>query len=402
MQLSCPICGSQCNPNLVSQQPVRATIGKTDLWESLHLYAVQSWQDAERAQEFFVSWQAEVRSQLSGCGCWEKWSKLCEAHPPDFASAEAFFFWSYARHNDVNELLGKPWFSFEDAQRRYRFCAESLVTWDDLTADTAQLAQLIMHDHPDVSGVAGVPRSGMRTATDIALRLGVPLYAACPTQGLIAMPSGLRLRDVDVHGSMRAMADGPTVLVEDSTCSGYSLQEIRSHPALSKLPAYAVYAAVPGRAQLDGYAVALDLPHWFEWNLWNNGQILRDYRVGIDWDGILNEDCPPEFDDDGPKYIRWMNSVRPIRTPTRYTVPYIITGRREVYRSYCEQWLENYGIQYDKLIMYPRSFEERNRDVAIWKAEQISSRGCRLYVESDPHQANLIRHKCDAKVLCPT
>ena len=36
-------------------------------------------------------------------------------------------------------------------------------------------AQLIIHQHPDLAGVAGVPRSGTRAASDIALRFGVPL-----------------------------------------------------------------------------------------------------------------------------------------------------------------------------------------------------------------------------------
>ena len=85
----------------------------------------------------------------------------------------------------------------------------------------------------DVSGIAGSPLSGMRAATDIALRLGVTLYAASPQDGLVELSKGMRLRGVGLHGKMHPIPDGPVVLVEDSTCSGTSLGELQSHPDLA-------------------------------------------------------------------------------------------------------------------------------------------------------------------------
>lgn len=372
------------------------------LWDELHHYPISRWSGPEDAREFFRQWQAKARSVLgSSCGCWSSWCRMVFENPIDVTSSCAMFLWAWERHNQVNAKLGKPWLPLEHARRRYR-SSHSFVSWDDLTKDAELLAQRILVDHPDLAGVAGSPRSGMRAATDISLRLGVRLYAASPEDGLVHLGHGARMSGGHPHGEMIPIPDGPVVIVEDSVCSGTSARRLRSHADLASLPLYAVYAASPGRDQIDGFSVMLDLPHWFEWNIWNNGHLFGvDSRTGIDWDGVLNEDCPLAFDDDGPRYVRWIRSVLPCRTPVRYRVPFIITGRREVYRGYCEEWLRRHCIECGELVMYPHSFEQRKKDVAYWKAEQVRRLGCKLFIESDPNQAAIIRVLCpEVGVLC--
>lgn len=375
----------------------------SDAWDELHHYAVARWSGSEDARLFYAGWEDRLRRILGCSFCVQEWRRITRRFRPDFSSCCAMFGWSWKAHNEVNRRLGKRIFPLEEARRRYRTCADgSLVTWDDFTRDTEVLAARIIQDHPRLSGVAGCPRSGMRAATDIALRLGVNLYAADDQRGLVPLSGGLRMRGVDgLHGPMAEIGDGPVVLVEDSVCSGTSLQRMRGHPQMSSIPAYAVYAASPGRSMLSGFAVMLDLPHWFEWNIWHNGVILRG-DFGTDWDGVLNDDCPAEFDDDGPLYRRWLRSVPPKRIPNRYKIPWIITGRREPYREICVEWLDRYGIQYGELIMYPHSFEQRKKDVAAWKAKQIDRLKCAIFVESDPGQAAILRVFCrpEVHILC--
>lgn len=181
------------------------------------------------------------------------------------------------------------------------------------------------------------------------------------------------------------------------------MNELRSNPELAWLPTYAVYGASSGKDKVDGYAVHHELPHWFEWNLWNNGQILRDFNTAIDWDGVLNPDCRPDDDDDGQRYTTWLKNVKPIRTPRSYKVPCIITARRETYRDIAEAWLARYKINYGRLIMFPGSLEERSRTcIRSWKAEQASQVGARMFIESDSEQAKIIAASAiDCRVLCP-
>lgn len=266
---------------------------------------------------------------------------------------------------------------------------EHVISFDEWTRDTLTLSQLILANHPDVSGVAGCPRSGMRAACDVALRLGVPLYEATPA-GLRYVGGGSRIRTPEIHGERKSFL-GPIVIVDDSTCSGHAVNELRQVPELAELPVYVVYAASPGKSGLTGYVTHLELPHWFDWNLFNNGQILSQQNVGIDFDGVLCRDCLPADDDDGPRYVAWLASVLPIRMPRDFRVPFIVTARREAYRELTEEWLHRHRINYGELVMFQGTFEQRSiTDLGQWKAEQCERVGVGLFIESDYTQAKRI------------
>jgi uncharacterized HAD superfamily protein len=260
----------------------------------------------------------------------------------------------------------------------------AIITWDQFTQDTMKLSQIILENHPDVSGIAGVPRSGMRAACDISLRLGVPLYEITAA-GLRYMGGGSRIRVPSIHGK-RIEHGGKIIVVDDSSCTGRSAEEINTD-----LPFYVVYATNRGKQKITGCAVDLELPHLFDWNLLNNGYAFRTMNVGIDFDGVLCDDCPIDDNDDGPRYREWMATRKPIRTPRDYTVPFIITARREEYRDLTEEWLRRYRISYGQLVMYPGTFDERNRScMGTWKAEQCRRLNVGWFIESSYEQARVM------------
>jgi uncharacterized HAD superfamily protein len=300
----------------------------------------------------------------------------------DFENWKTFFRIPYENKYDIESFNKKYPYVYIKPES----LVEHLVSFEDWTNDTLLLSQIIINNHPNVSGIAGCPRSGMRCASEISLRLGVPLYEASYS-GLKYIGGGSRIRSTDIHGKRKNFS-GEVVIVDDSTCSGMAANELKKISEMSKLPFYVVYAASPGKDIVTGYAKHLELPHWFDWNILNNGQILKDHNVGIDFDGVLCLDCPIDCDDDGERYVNWMTSVKPVRFPRDYEIPFIITARREAYREITENWLNKYSINYKNLIMFPDSFNARSKtDIGQWKAEQCNRVGVGIFIESDYRQA---------------
>lgn len=358
------------------------------------------WQDVW-THLFYLSTIAELTEWESrfanpSCRCESFYRQWKTVNPP---TEPISFNWKYRLKSAVNEKLGKPNLSLEQARWLYRFTGERgpvhhMITREDLAEDTRHLARLIYARHPNVSGIAGVARSGMMPAVDIALMLGVDLYEAHP-DGCRLITGGVR-RTGTLHGHRR-VDDGPIVIVDDSTCSGHACKQL-SHLGH---PFYVVYAANDGKRVVDGYVVPLELPHHFEWNLLHNGIVMDKCNAAFDLDGVFAENCPIECDDDGPRYVDWMRRVQPMQWSIEYEVPCIITARRDVYREQTLDWLSRHGIRVRDLVMYPGAFAERSRtSIGRWKAEQAIARQRGIFVESDYSQAcEIARHHPTCQVI---
>jgi len=326
-----------------------------------------------------------------GCDCKDFFDSYLRANNPgETVDVE----WKWKLKSAVNAKLGKPNLSLEQAKWVHRFVGNRgpvhhLITREDLAEDTRHLARLIYQRHPNVAGIAGVARSGMAPAVDLALMLGVDLYEATP-DGCRLITGGVR-RTGTLHGDRR-QDHGPIVIVDDSTCSGYSCKQF----AHLKQPFYVVYAGGDGKRLVDGFAVPIELPHFFEWNLLHNGVILTQCKAAFDMDGVFCEDCPRDCDDDGPRYLDWMRRVKPLQWNIEYEVERIVTARREVYREQTLDWLKRHGIRVKELTMFPGTFAERSQtNIGAWKAEMICRKPCGLFVESDYLQA------CEISRLLP-
>lgn len=267
---------------------------------------------------------------------------------------------------------------------------QTWITWERMRKDVAEFASRIAA--MDVRAIAGVPRSGMVVASEIAVRLGLPLYSF-DSNGVSRLSTGLRLRG-------QQEKPGKLLVIEDSSASGASIIEVRNVVSDPSALFGAVYVTSGGVDNVDIYHRIVDLPHWFEWNLIGNRLMTGEGRIGIDFDGILCSDFTPHDDDDGPRYRKRMAQTPCIRHPGVAT-PTIITARLERYRSITEHWLDRHHIQYTKLIMGPWSTKEERSHVCIgaWKAGQCKASGVHLFVESDITQATVIAKQ--VACVCP-
>ena len=88
-----------------------------ELWKELHLRALSfaSGNDMSYLVDF-----AKRIPRLKGCRCQEEWVKIARDNPPNFRSKEEYFAWTVFVHNLVNEKLGKPTMTVEEAKKLYQ------------------------------------------------------------------------------------------------------------------------------------------------------------------------------------------------------------------------------------------------------------------------------------------
>lgn len=243
-----------------------------------------------------------------------------------------------------------------------------------------------------VSGVAGVPRSGMLAASAAAINLGVPLYEAS-LEGLRGITHGRRLENV--------RQEGRTVVLEDSLNTGRRFLQLKQKlgPAHIYASVFSTPHAVP---RADYVGVELALPHWFDWWLWGSRHLMMA-RIGIDFDGILCPDCPREKDTDDEVYDNWLATVEPIRHAKPYGVPVIISGRLEKYRQTTTEWLarNNQKVASVALGNWGSARERTGRGIVEHKAKMCRELKVSAFIESCPKQAQAIQEIAKIPVACP-
>ena len=244
----------------------------------------------------------------------------------------------------------------------------------------------------DIDLVVGVPRSGLLAASLLALHLNVPLT---DVEGLVAgriITSGMRCET-----DRKMLLSRLRVLVlDDSLLSGNQMAEVRRLIESADLSHDVLYAAVyitsEKRDAVDLFAEIVPPPRCFEWNLMHHNGILA--RTCVDIDGVLCRDPSKEENDDGPRYQEFIEGVPALVSPSE-EIGWLVTCRLEKYRSSTEAWLQQKGVRYRNLIMYPASdiaTRQRANDHGAWKAKVYSELDADLFVESDPMQAQQICH----------
>ena len=141
-------------------------------------------------------------------------------------------------------------------------------------------------------------------------------------------------------GSRHVDPSGKILVVDDTVMTGNSLRAINQ--LVKRELGDSIYASVycnPNATRKpDIWAVDLPWPHLLEWNIFNS---ILSPSLACDFDGILCRDCPPGSDDDGERYLNFINNAQPLYVPRRAPIPLIVT-RIEKYREPTEQWLRRH------------------------------------------------------------
>ncbi|MBN9121743.1 MAG: class I SAM-dependent methyltransferase, partial [Planctomycetes bacterium] len=261
-----------------------------------------------------------------------------------------------------------------------------------LIEDTAALMAKLP---PDIVGVAGVPRSGMGPAWQIATHLHLPLYQLTEEGRLDRLGHGSRGRILGFGPEK----EGRLLVVDDTVYGGAAMAKARA--AVAKLGRRAVFAAVYVRPEavgaVDVFGRHLPSPHLLEWNFCNNGPFaghaanpVYGRGVACDLDGIICHDAESGATPGTPHLL-----------PRTHPCRMIVTGRPERMRAETEVWLRRWGAKWEQLHMFPDGVELTTDSAARHKADHFGPSGMGFFVESDPKQAALIHRWTGKPVVCP-
>jgi len=263
-----------------------------------------------------------------------------------------------------------------------------------LIDDTRQLAGRLPSD---LSGVAGIPRSGMLPATYLATLLHLPLFELCREHGLRPLGHGLRLANAEQRV-------GPLLVIDDSVHGGQAMALARNALRRGQSQPFCLFAALYPRPEavgsVDLYARPVAAPHLFEWNLFNCNQTAT---FACDLDGILCQDWQGD-EERGEDYQQFLDHAPPQWLPRRSLIPLMVSARLERHRQATENWLRRHGVRVRELVMGPwTSVAERRAqfDAGQFKGQAYARSACRLFIESDVRQARAIFAATGKPVLCP-
>jgi len=254
----------------------------------------------------------------------------------------------------------------------------------------------------DVALIVGIPRSGMLIASLLALKLNLPLtdlYSFLRNDELYRGST----RNYKHQQLVKPWEAKKILLVDDSIASGRSMQKaVEQASAIYQgtVLTLAAFAQSNNRHQVDLFLEVVDQPRLFEWN------ILHHHFIScacLDIDGVLCVHPTPEENDDGPRYLHFLQHARPLFIPT-IEVAHLVTSRLEKYRGPTEAWLARHGVRYRKLHMLDLpSAEERCRlsmhapfKAQVYRSDPLAV----LFVESKQNQAVEIMRLADKPVFC--
>jgi uncharacterized HAD superfamily protein/adenine/guanine phosphoribosyltransferase-like PRPP-binding protein len=259
-----------------------------------------------------------------------------------------------------------------------------------------------LHTVPrDIELVVGIPRSGMIPAYMIGLF----------TNRLVVDLETFLANGQAGHGQTRAVgaklvepfAAKHILLVDDSLRTGDSMkrcvQRVRDAGFKGKVTTCAVIVVPEKGVEVDLFFREMPHPRIFEWNAFHHPQVANSC---FDLDGILCVDPTSHENDDGPRYLEFLRTARPLIIPTQ-RIGHIVSARLEKYRAQTEKWLADHDISYGQLhlIDLPSAAERRRLGShASHKAKIYKDTNAILFYESDLKQAREIAQLSGKPVLC--
>ncbi len=272
------------------------------------------------------------------------------------------------------------------------------VSIAQLSADIRAKLHLIPRD---IELVVGIPRSGMIPSYMIGLftnRLVVDL------ETFLSNGHAGHGRTREVGAKLVAPFEARHILlVDDSLRTGKSIKEcvrrIREAGFPGKVTTCAVIVVPERGTDVDLFFREMPHPRIFEWNAFHHPQIENSC---FDLDGILCVDPNSRENDDGPRYLEFLRTARPLIVPTQ-RIGHIVSARLEKYRAQTEQWLADHNVAYGQLhlIDLPSAAERRRLGThSSHKAQIYQQTNAILFYESDVKQAQEIARLSGKPVLC--
>ena len=272
------------------------------------------------------------------------------------------------------------------------------MNWKSINDLNKDIKRWIPKLPSDLDLIVGIPRSGLLVATLLALYLNLPLTdveGLC--EGRIFQAGRRCEHNIDLSKKCKVL------VVDDSVATGLQIQEVKAKIKRYRLPHQIYYGALYvtslGTRYVDFWYEIIDLPRIFEWNVMHHDILLKSC---VDLDGVLCRDPTEEENDDGPKYIKFIRTVKPLFIPSK-TIGYIVTTRLEKYRKETEEWLKRYGIKYNHLFMLNLPDKKTRQSLNIhakFKASIYKLTDTMLFIESSLSQAIEIVKLSGKPVLC--
>jgi len=285
------------------------------------------------------------------------------------------------------------------------------ISQEQLRLDTLRLIGQLP---AGITAVAGHARSGLLPATQVAMALHVPMFvirSSPPHRDVVPVGNGWRLD----AGAPRH--NGTLLIVDDNCMTGNSLTRLRpvAHQwarerGFEKTVEAVIYANPLAQFLPEMYVEPVAWPCYYEWNFFNS---TFSGGMALDFDGILCEDCPIEMDDDGPRYLEFLRTAKPLYLPKREPIPLIVTARLEKYRVETMAWLARHGLRVKQLVMLDvpdqsrRTWEtiiaHKSSHFSHWRRRRKPNLriGPPMFVESDDRQAQAIAERSGGLVICP-
>lgn len=271
-------------------------------------------------------------------------------------------------------------------------------TFDDMSSALTKKLNLVPRD---VDLIVGIPRSGLIPANILALHLNLPLT---DLDGLLSgrMLGKGRTRS---HTKQRVTVEEcrKVLVIDDSLWTGKTIDMAKQKIDEANIPQEIIYAAVyvteNTKDKIDLYFDICPFPRMFEWNFMHHGYLEN---ACIDVDGVLCADPTSQENDDGTKYLEFLENAQPLFLPT-LPVGYLVTSRLEKYRPQTEAWLKKYGIEYQKLFMLNLPDGETRRALnchATFKSRIYRQTKSIIFIESELKQAKDIAKYSNKPVLC--
>jgi uncharacterized HAD superfamily protein len=271
--------------------------------------------------------------------------------------------------------------------------AYDFYTIQDLTAWTLDWIKSFP-EHYDV--IIGIPRSGLIVASIIACKMGKPLSTPDKfLKGEYWLPTKDKTIKVEKIKSV-LLVDDAAGNEKGTLYSTY--QELKRHfPELRIIKGSLIVSTKNAKRIVDLYYKTLTKGAFFEWNLAH----CERKPLGVDIDGVLCEEPPPEVDANEEKYVAWISNAKPNLIPT-YTIEVIVTNRLEKYRTITEEWLKRHNVKYKHLIMLnlPSKRLRTPENMIGNKIKAVKQFDLKWFWESSWTEAQAIYKACHIPVLC--